>query len=127
MVPLVYGREDAEAAVAACKYPPRGSRSAAYPVRAVRLRGEGWLINCLGAACRRPANGLRRWLRRCPAGPWKNAAPLAGSARLPPPPYLPLPTCSHPQVYRKGVGVGALAAYLRDANQETEARRVSHS
>lgn len=33
MVPLVHSRQDAERAVAYCKYPPAGQRSVAYPVR----------------------------------------------------------------------------------------------
>jgi 4-hydroxy-2-oxoheptanedioate aldolase len=33
MVPTVQGAEDAERAVAACRFPPRGSRSIAWPIR----------------------------------------------------------------------------------------------
>jgi hypothetical protein len=41
MVPLVHSPADAARAVSCCKYPPEGSRSVAYPVRAVYKKGVG--------------------------------------------------------------------------------------
>lgn len=71
MVPLVNSRADAERAVAACKYPPDGGRSIAYPVRAVYKKfasspsPSAALADYLSSANRETEVWLQVETRRC--------------------------------------------------------------